>query len=136
MSKSIESCLVKDAAGVVDLEASIANATAAIELLVNGNEAEEILITQCIHEFFDQYKGRRFAQVSIVPETVALVGQKVPELADLDNRPSLSRSVTAVISKLIDEGVLNAVKGPHVGGTARTVDCPPPEKKASKAKKA
>jgi hypothetical protein len=135
MSKSIESCLVKDDAGVIDLKASIANATAAIKLLVDGNEAEKTLITQCVHEFFDQHKGCRFAQSTINIEVVALMGVQVPGMVSLDTRPALSRSVAVVISKLVDEGVLNAQRGPGAG-TARTVDCPVPEKKEPKAKKA
>lgn len=74
--------LVKDSAGKVDLDTSVARFRAYAVKYLAGQESNEELVNKCLHALFDQYRGANLNLKFIKSQTVSLMIREVPEMND------------------------------------------------------
>ena len=136
----IESFIVFDTDGRVNVDASVEAAAEAVAEYSTETEATQTLVMGCLNQLFDDHMGQRIAQASIVGAVIQSIGKAVPELDDVLRYPALTKMVNGVLQAQIRSGYLNVTKGPVGCGTGRTSDCPVKEsasaiKAAAKAAK-
>lgn len=129
-SNPIESFVVFDNDGRVDVDATMDAVTAAVNDYAVEAEATQTLVMGCLNELFDDHKGARIAQTAIVNKVVSSIQRQIPDLDDVSRYPALVRMVNGVIQAQVKSGYLNVARGIS-GGTGRSVDCPVKESAAA-----
>ncbi len=92
----------------VDVDASTAKYRAAALKLMIGQEAENVVISQCITELYDQYKGANLNLEFIKSKVVEKMIKLTPELNDPRVFSSLSGRVEDVLHENTNQQAVEA----------------------------
>lgn len=114
----------------VDLDASVAKYRQAALRYMAGQEAEDQLITKCLNQLFDQYKGAHLNLDYVKSHTVALMVKAEPTLNEPGLYALLSKRVEDQLHELTGESDDKpfAMKRGKGGGFCRKVDQAPVQK--------
>jgi hypothetical protein len=110
---------VRDAAGVVDSDATVAKFSADLDTYIAERETEETVISNAVNSVFDNYKGARMSVPFVIRE--ALTALNVSAMPNALG--PLTKRVHSYLSDNAkgDNSLFLIVKGPR-GGCSRRAD--------------
>lgn len=89
--------------GKVNLEASVSKYRSAALTHLVKEESDEKLITECMTELFDQFRGANLNADFVKSQTVQKMAKRIPELSNPNLFSILSAKVEAVLHENCDQ---------------------------------
>jgi hypothetical protein len=121
---AVKAFFVLDAGSKIDLEASTAKYRQAALGYLASQEAEESLVTQCMSEVFDTYRGASLNLDFVKSQTVQRLGIHNPSLKEPSLYITLAKRVEDVLHSLTgeDESKPYSMRKGKNGGFSRKAD--------------
>lgn len=111
----------------VNLDASVNKFREVALRQLASQETDDALVSECISDLFDTYRGARMNAAAITSNVVSRMGQKNPDLADPKLFGVLAKRVAEVLKAQtgdLDTQPYSMTRGPK-GGTSRKSDQAP-----------